>query len=56
MPVVVDDVNDNVASAYNALPDRLYLIGRGGRIVYQGVLGPWGCDPEGLRQAIEALE
>jgi hypothetical protein len=55
MPVVIDDVDDNVASAYGALPDRLYLIARGGRIAYQGAPGPWGFDPEGLRQAIEAL-
>ena len=55
MPVVVDDVDDNVASAYGALPDRLYLIGRGGKVAYQGDPGPWGFDPDGLAEAIEAL-
>jgi len=55
MPVVVDDVDDNIASAYGALPDRLYLIGRGGKVAYQGDPGPWGFDPDGLAQAIEAL-
>jgi hypothetical protein len=55
MPVVVDDIDDNIASAYGALPDRLYLIGRGGKIAYQGEPGPWGFNPDGLAKAIEAL-
>ncbi len=55
MPVVVDDVDDAIASAYGALPDRLYLVGEGGRIVFQGEPGPWGFDPQALQAAIEAL-
>jgi len=55
IPVLVDDIDDNIASAYGALPDRLYLVGRGGKIVYQGAPGPWGFNPEELARAIEAL-
>jgi len=55
MPVVVDDIKDNIASAYGALPDRLYLIGKGGNVVYQGAQGPWGFDPQKLEDAIEKL-
>ena len=54
MPVVVDRVDDAIARAYGALPDRLYLVGRGGRIVYQGEPGPFGFKPDDLGQAIEA--
>ena len=42
MPLVVDEIDDAVASAYGALPDRLYLIGRGGHIAFQGDPGPFG--------------
>jgi hypothetical protein len=56
MPVVVDDVDDNIAAAYGALPDRLYLVGQGGKIVFQGDPGPWGFDPDGLAQALKALD
>ena len=55
MPVVVDDIDDAIASAYGALPDRLYLIGKGGDVVYQGAPGPWGFNAEELATAIEAL-
>lgn len=53
MPVVVDDMDDRVASAYGALPDRLYLISRGGRIAYQSGPGPFGFLPHELEAAIE---
>lgn len=55
IPVVVDDIDDKVASAYGALPDRLYLIDRGGRIVFQGEPGPWGFVPQKLADAIDRL-
>ena len=55
IPVIVDDIDDNIASAYGALPDRLYLIGKGGKVVYQGGEGPWGFDPGKLAEAIEKL-
>ncbi|MGK0222988.1 MAG: hypothetical protein ACI9ON_002230 [Limisphaerales bacterium] len=55
MPVVVDDLDDQIASAYGALPDRLYLIDRGGKIAFQGDEGPWGFDPKALDAACESL-
>lgn len=55
MPVIVDDIDDNIAAAYGALPDRLYLVGKGGRIVFQGDEGPWGFDPKALGAAIEKM-
>lgn len=54
MPVIVDDIDDNIAAAYGALPDRLYLVGKGGRIAFQGDEGPWGFDPTALEAAIES--
>ena len=55
MPVVIDELDDKIASAYGALPDRLYLIDVGGRVAYQGEPGPWGFDPSKLDAAIREL-
>jgi hypothetical protein len=52
MPVVVDEIDDAIADAYGALPDRLYLIARDGSIAFQGEPGPWGFDPKALDEAI----
>jgi Iodothyronine deiodinase len=52
MPVALDGVDNAVASAYGGWPDRLYLIGSGGRIAFQGGEGPFGFKPEELERAI----
>lgn len=54
MPMLVDEIDNHVASAYGALPDRLYLVGKDGRIAYQGEKGPQGFKSEELNVAIEA--
>lgn len=54
MPVLVDGIDNAVASAYGGWPDRLYLIGRDGRIAFQGGEGPFGLKPPELEAAIRA--
>ena len=55
MPVVVDEIDDKIASAYGALSDRLYLINKGGKVAYQGDQGPWGFDPNKLEGALKRV-
>ena len=52
IPVIVDGIDNVVASAYGGWPDRLYLIGRDGRVAFQGGPGPFGFEPAGLEAAI----
>jgi hypothetical protein len=54
MPAVVDDMDDAVAKAWAALPERLYLVGSDGRIAYKGGVGPMFFRPDEWEQAIEA--
>lgn len=53
LPVLVDDVDDEVGRRYGGWPDRLYLIARDGTIAYQGGEGPSGFRVEELEAAIE---
>ena len=53
MAMVVDGIDNAVASTYGGWPDRLYLIRRDGRIAFQGGEGPFGFKPEALEHAIE---
>jgi len=40
---------DNAADrAFNAWPERLYVISTDGTVAYQGGKGPYGFDPEEL--------
>ena len=54
IPALVDEMDDAVAAAYAAMPERLYLIGRDGRVAYQGGMGPMFFRPDEWEQAIES--
>lgn len=53
IPAIVDRLDDRVNRAYAAWPDRLYLVGRDGRIAYTGGRGPGGFKPDELERAIQ---
>ena len=50
---IVDTMDDAVNKAYAAQPTRLYLIGKDGKVVYVGGLGPSGFKPTELERAID---
>jgi hypothetical protein len=52
IPLVVDGLDDRVGHLYSGMPDRLYLIGRDGRVVYKSGRGPFGFKPGELEQSI----
>jgi iodothyronine deiodinase-like protein len=54
IPVLLDALDNEIARRYGGWPDRLYLIGRDGRIAYQGGEGPFGFKPEELDAALAA--
>ena len=53
IPLLIDEADNSTDKKYYSLPDRLYLIGRDGRIVYRGMPGPFGFIVAELEQAIE---
>ena len=52
MPSLIDGMDDGVNEAYDAEPDRLYLVGRDGTIAFRGGRGPMGFLPDELEAAI----
>jgi hypothetical protein len=52
IPTLIDDMDNTTDLAYSALPDRLYLVGKDGRIAYKGDRGPLGFQPDALEAAI----
>jgi hypothetical protein len=52
MPALVDGLDNRVDEAYEAWPDRMFLVDREGRIAYRGGPGPFGFDPDELAEAI----
>jgi hypothetical protein len=52
IPTLIDDMENSTDRKYYALPDRLYLIGRDGRVAYRGGPGPFGFVASELERAI----
>lgn len=52
IPVVVDDIDDPAGTAYSAMPARLYVLDRKGRVAYKSGRGPFGFKPGELEQAL----
>jgi len=53
IPTLIDNLDNKVNYDYGGWPDRLYLVGRDGKIAYQGGLGPRGFLPDELETAIK---
>ena len=55
LPVAIDGMDNPADKAYSAWPERIYLVGKGGRVLYAGEVGPFGFHPEAAEKALAAL-
>ena len=53
IPPLIDRLDDRVNKSYSAWPDRLYLVGKDGKIAFKGGRGPRGFRPDELAEAIK---
>lgn len=54
-PALLDGFDNRVEAAYTGWPDRLYLIDRGGKVMFKTTPGPFGFDPDKLAAAMQKL-
>lgn len=54
-PAIIDGVDNTTEKAYTGWPDRLYLIGSDGKVLFKSKPGPFGFKPEKLEEAIKRL-
>jgi len=55
VPLLVDDIKDTVSRAFDAMPDRMYIIGKDGRIAYKGGRGPREFDVSEMERELKKL-
>ena len=53
VPVLVEEMNNNVDEAYGAAPERLYLIDVDGKVAYHGRAGPHFFDLDEWEEALK---
>ena len=54
-PALIDGIDNTVERQYTGWPDRLYLIGRDGRVDFKSKPGPFGFHPERLEAALREV-
>ena len=55
MPMLLDEMTNDVDTKYAALPERLYVLDAGGRVFFKSVMGSMGFDVEAWARAIEEV-
>jgi type I thyroxine 5'-deiodinase len=55
IPSLLDGIDNRIERAYTAWPDRLYLIGQDGRVVFKTRPGPYGFSSKDLEAAVRKL-
>jgi type I thyroxine 5'-deiodinase len=55
IPMLIDGMDDAACRAFSAWPERIYIVGADGRIVYRGGHGPYDFHPQEARAALEAM-
>ncbi|MGJ8655968.1 MAG: deiodinase-like protein [Akkermansiaceae bacterium] len=52
VPVLVDTMDEAATKAYSALPERFFILGTEGKMVYSGKRGPHGIDLDALEKSL----
>ena len=55
IPALLDDFSDSTEKAYTGWPDRLYVIGRDGRVASKTQAGPFGFHPAEVERTLISL-
>lgn len=55
IPQLVDDMENKVARAYNAMPDRLFVLDADAKVAYRGGRGPRGFEVKEMQAALEKI-
>lgn len=50
---LVDDIRNTANACYAASPERIYVIGTDGRIMYKGGMGPFYFEPEEVKKLLD---
>jgi len=55
LPTVIDKADNKVNTAYAGWPDRLYIVGKDGKIAYKGGPGPGGFKINEMTAELEKI-
>jgi len=55
IPTLVDTIDNKTMMAYSAGPDRIYILGKDGKVSYKGERGPMGFKVDEAEAALKKM-
>jgi hypothetical protein len=55
LPIAVDPMDGRAEKAFAAWPERIYILGAGGRVLYKGGMGPFEFKPEEAEASLKGI-
>jgi hypothetical protein len=55
IPVAIDSIDNQADKVFAAWPERIYILGPEGRVLYKGEMGPFGFHPDAAEKALATL-
>ena len=55
LPVAIDTMDNRTENAFAAWPERIYILGAGGKVLYKGGMGPFGFHPDEAEKALATI-
>ena len=55
LPVAIDTMDNRTEKAFAAWPERIYILGAGGKVLYKGGMGPFGFHPDEAEKALAKI-
>jgi type I thyroxine 5'-deiodinase len=55
MPVAIDAMDGRAEKAFAAWPERIYVLEKGGRVLFKGDMGPFGFHPEQAEKTLASM-
>jgi len=54
-PFVIDEMDNGVGTTYGGSPDRIYIVGKNGKIHFKGEKGPRGFKPDEAEESLKQI-
>jgi iodothyronine deiodinase-like protein len=55
LPLAIDGMDNRADHVFAGWPERIYILGRGGEVLYKGDMGPFGFHPDEAEKALAAV-
>ncbi len=55
LPIAVDPMDGRAEKAFAAWPERIYILGPGGKVLYKGGMGPFEFKPDEAEASLKRI-